>query len=917
MRGTTEKDCRSEVDRGAARSRGVEAAVLARRYDRASWEAWPLGAIFEVIVPLRGPVNRHARARGNSAQPLLPGPLPRLYFQQVPNTVYRFDIDTIKQIAFPAVARGGRELFEKGAVRSLQFLRNDIVATVHDECELSVVIALRQPPQYTCSCGFAYGGACVHVIAAMHAANTTDSVQVGIDFDDSVEPPGIAAEQKHLSPPPAPPADVRTIASAPVGRLYLDESTGLLLVELRFGYGDGLCEFPARVFDTAKLVTRDSGEVVRVKRSRAREDRLVEILEQHEVCLYRRGVYTPDGESTDWLRDMLPRLAHAGFEIYGRELLRTHQLREAQPALSMSVSADGATLQVTVETSFEGVPATLVSVFDAVMDGNRYVKLTDGSTGVLPQEWLERFAELLALCRQKPTGNTLELQPSQVRALDLLDAITDQTTWNEAASTMLRRAQEPPATASVPESFTGTLRPYQQAGYEWLSAIGHLGLGGCLADDMGLGKTVQTLALLAAEKERRSPVRTALLVVPTSLLFNWAREAHRFAPRLVVVQYHGQARKRYSVRDLDLADLVITTYGTVNRDIEQLKRVLFNYVILDEAQAIKNPLSRTSKSIRMLRARHRIALSGTPIENNLAELWSLFAFVNPGMLGTYRRFVAQYGLPIERDRNEVRAMALRRLIAPCVLRRTKEQVASDLPPKTETVVYCSMTPQQQTLYEVTRDAYRGRIMRELDEHGMEQSRMRILEGLLRLRQICCHPLLMDQTFHGESGKFTMLDDSIDDVIGGGHKVLIFSQFVAALELLGRRLSKRGIAYEVLTGKTVDRQRPVDRFQSDKDIPVMLISLKAGGTGLNLTAADYVVHLDPWWNPAAESQASARAHRIGQTKPVFVYKLVTEQSVEERVVELQERKKELFDTIITTEESVFKRLGRGDIERLFG
>ncbi len=851
----------------------------------------------------------------------------------MPYTSQRFDPDTIKQIAFPAVIRSGRELFEKGAVRSLQFLRNDIVATVRDEQDCSVVIALRNPPQYTCSCGFAYGGACAHAVAVMYAANASDSVQVGMDFGTmpmatDTPPPDIAPADTSASAPPAvsaePPAppesapkDVRTLTSAPTGRLYLDESTGLLLIELRFAYHDGVCEFAARDSNMAKLITLDSGDVVRIKRSRAREDRLLEALEQHDVCLYRRGVYTPEVESAEWLRATLPRLADTGFEVFGRELLQTHQLRETEPTLSMSVSSEGSSLKVNIELAFEGVPANLVSVFDAVMGGNRFVKLTDGSTGALPQLWLERFAELLALCREKPTGNTLELQPSQVCALDRLDAITDQTSWDQATARMLRRIQQEPQKALLPRDFNAELRPYQRAGYEWLCALQHIGLGGCLADDMGLGKTIQTLALLANERERHPPQRTSLLVVPTSLLFNWHREAHRFAPSLVVVQYHGQARKRYSIRDLHLADLVITTYGTANRDIDQLKRTVFNYVILDEAQAIKNPLSRTSKSIRALRARHRLALSGTPIENNLAELWSLFAFVNPGMLGTYRRFLAQYGMPIERDRNEVRAMALRRLIAPCVLRRTKEQVATDLPPRNENVVYCSMSPQQQTLYEVTRDAYRGRIMRELDEQGMEQSRMRILEGLLRLRQICCHPLLMDKTFRGESGKFSVLDDYIDDVTGGDHKVLVFSQFVAALELLGRRLTRRGVPYEMLTGKTVDRQRPVVRFQADKDIRVMLISLKAGGTGLNLTAADYVVHLDPWWNPAAEDQASARAHRIGQTKPVFVYKLVTEQSVEERVVELQERKKKLFDTIITTEESMFKQLTKEDIERLFG
>ena len=365
-----------------------------------------------------------------------------------------------------------------------------------------------------------------------------------------------------------------------------------------------------------------------------------------------------------------------------------------------------------------------------------------------------------------------------------------------------------------------------------------------------------------------------------------------------------------------MSDVVLTSYGTVLRDIEFLQRINFHYVILDEAQMIKNPASQIRNALDHLKGRFRLALSGTPVENNLTELWSLFSFINPGMLGSYSNFSRNFIRPIEKELNENAVGVLRKMIFPFILRRTKQQVAKELPPKNEIILYAEMLPQQKTLYEITRDTYRGKIKNSIDNQGIERCRFQILEGLLRLRQICCHPRLFDTGFSGDSGKFQLVQQSIQEVVAEGHRVLVFSQFVKALELLRQRIRESGISSEILTGATRDRQAVVDRFQKKGGAQVFLISLKAGGTGLNLTCADYVMHIDPWWNPSAENQASDRAYRIGQTRTVFIYKMITKDSIEEHILQLQQQKKNLMQSVITTEGSFFKNLSKEDVLSLF-
>ena len=432
---------------------------------------------------------------------------------------------------------------------------------------------------------------------------------------------------------------------------------------------------------------------------------------------------------------------------------------------------------------------------------------------------------------------------------------------------------------------------------------------------MGLGKTIQVLALLASLKEEGAEKTTSLIVVPRSLLVNWKREADRFTPDLRVHTHFGARRSQNGI-NWDDYDIVLTTYGTMRRDIQHLRNHEFNYLILDESQAIKNPAAQVSKAVRLLKGRYRLVVTGTPVENSSLELWSQFAFLNPGLLGNLEFFKREYVNPIEKQGDVDAAASLRKIVYPFILRRTKEQVAPELPPRSERVLFVDMKPMQRKLYMRTRDQYRDMLHGLINTKGLNEARFKVLEGLLRLRQISNHPKLVDADYRGSSSKMELLIDQLEILRSEGHKALIFSQFVQMLKLVEDQLIQKGIAYAYLDGQTGQRQIQVDRFQADPEIPFFLISLRAGGVGLNLTAADYVIHIDPWWNPAVEMQATDRTHRIGQEKPVFVYKLIARDSVEEKILTLQDRKRKLVDQIITTERGLMKTITPEDIELLF-
>jgi superfamily II DNA or RNA helicase len=569
--------------------------------------------------------------------------------------------------------------------------------------------------------------------------------------------------------------------------------------------------------------------------------------------------------------------------------------------------------------SFDGVEVPLPTLLAALRRGEDIVPLGDGSFGLLPEEWLKSYGLLGQMGRAE--GDHLRFERAQVGLLDVLLAEQPEATFDrrfEQARERLRSFRGI-APADPPAGFQGQLRAYQREGLGWLHFLREFGFGGCLADDMGLGKTVQVLALLESRRERRAsgPKRgrpgPSLVVVPRSLVFNWKQEAARFAP-LLRVRDHTGAGRGAAGEGFDDCDVVLTTYGTLRRDIVSLKDVRFDYAILDESQAIKNASSQSAKAARLIRADHRLALSGTPVENHLGELWSLFEFLNPGMLGgaaALGKAEAGWRKPDEEAR-ELLARALR----PFLLRRTKEQVATDLPEKTEQTIFCDLEPAQRKLYDDLLAHYRQSLLGRVARDGMARSKIQVLEALLRLRQASCHPGLLDPKRTGDpSAKLDALLPQLGEVVEGGHKALVFSQFTSLLAIVKGRLDAEGIPYAYLDGRTRDRQARVDQFQGDPACRVFLISLKAGGVGLNLTAADYVFLLDPWWNPAVEAQAIDRAHRIGQPRPVFAYRLIARGTVEEKVLQLQAEKRELADAIINADNALIRNLAREDLELL--
>jgi non-specific serine/threonine protein kinase len=466
---------------------------------------------------------------------------------------------------------------------------------------------------------------------------------------------------------------------------------------------------------------------------------------------------------------------------------------------------------------------------------------------------------------------------------------------------------------SLPKGINAEFREYQMKGFGWLWFMYKYGLNGILADDMGLGKTLQALTVLQKAKEEDGPM-PALVIAPTTVVFNWESEIQKFAPTLSCLKLQGGERKQF-FKKIPEYDVVITSYALLRRDITKLKDINFRYVILDESQNIKNATSQTAQAVKQLTAQHKLALSGTPIENKLEELWSVFDFLMPGFLFTMSDFNSRYVNPIMERQDKVVEKRLKLQIYPFILRRMKRDVAKDLPDKVENIAYCELTDEQRDFYLQVLDSTKEELFKSIEQNGLEKSRLSIFSARLRMRQICCHPRLYDKNVIS-SGKFEKLKAMLEEIIAEKHRILLFSQFVDMLDIVKAWLDKEGIKYEYLTGKTKDRQGAVERFNTDPTIPIFLISLKAGGTGLNLTGADYVIHYDPWWNPAVEDQATDRAYRIGQTKKVFVYRLITKNTVEEKIQKLKTIKRNLVDSVISVDRNITKSLTMDDIREIF-
>lgn len=581
----------------------------------------------------------------------------------------------------------------------------------------------------------------------------------------------------------------------------------------------------------------------------------------------------------------------------------------------MSVSSGVDWFELHGGADFEGETVRLPELLAALRRGDGFVPLSDGSLGMLPEEWLKKFIPIARLGQAE--GDHLRFRPAQAALLDVWLAEEPELSCDETFERARERLRgfSGIAPAAAPPGFRGELRSYQRAGLGWLHFLRDFGFGGCLADDMGLGKTVQVLALLETRRRLRAEegLPPSLVVVPRSLVFNWLAEAASFTPELRVLDHTGAGRTREGDPFVG-CDLVITTYGTLRRDVAALRQVEFDYVILDEAQAIKNADSQTTKAARLLRGRHRLALSGTPVENHLGELWSLLEFLNPGLLGA-SPLLGSHSDELRNPDAGAREL-LARALRPFILRRTKEQVAPELPAKTEQTLFCELPPKQRRLYDELRDHYRTSLGSRITEQGLGRTKILVLEALLRLRQAACHPGLLDRDRADEpSAKLDLLLPQLREILAEGHKALVFSQFTSFLALLKQHLDREGISYLYLDGRTRDRREKVETFQSDPDCRLFLISLKAGGLGLNLTAADYVYLLDPWWNPAVESQAIDRAHRIGQNRPVFACRIVARDTVEEKILQLQKSKRDLADAVIQADGSVLSSLSREDLELL--
>jgi non-specific serine/threonine protein kinase len=709
-----------------------------------------------------------------------------------------------------------------------------------------------------------------------------------------------------------------------VPRLYLHDGKqdNILRADLRFGYGEH--ELPATKFgETHVRTVPDSWNLIRVHRQFVREQYFYQLLTDPLYRLKRADSSHPYGtlelraraHPFDFLLHSIPQLIQTGFEIYGEDNLKLGKINRATATLRVSITSGIDWFDIKTMVEFGDQQIAFHDVRKALKRGENYIKLADGSVGQIPAEWLEKYKHLWNLAQETEDG----FRVSDFH-LPLLDSLLEEDATLETPADLIQRRErfrafERIAPQPLPAGFTGELRPYQQHGVDWLHFLKEYKFGGILADDMGLGKTVQVLTYLQSQQEQAEAESATLLVVPKSLITNWQRESEKFTPSLRFLEYMGNFRNK-DTSIFNEYDVVLTTYGTMLRDIEILREYKFSHIILDESQAIKNPLAKSAKAARLLHGEHRIVMTGTPVENNTFELWSQFAFLNPGLLGSMDYFKREFANPIETSGDEKATAMLRSLVYPFILRRTKEQVAPELPPRTERIVYTDMDTAQKKLYTQTREKYRAELLGLIESEGMNDARFKILEGLLRLRQIAIHPALVDKKYKGESPKFEILLETLETLQAENHKALIFSQFVETLKLIQRELDARKIKYVYLDGKTPNRQSRVDLFQNDPSFPFFLISLKAGGVGLNLTAADYVIHLDPWWNPAVEMQASDRAHRIGQDKPVFVYKIIARGTVEEKILQLQEKKRALVKSIISSEASFFKSLTKDDVKALF-
>jgi non-specific serine/threonine protein kinase len=705
----------------------------------------------------------------------------------------------------------------------------------------------------------------------------------------------------------------------PEVRLFLLEKGDYLVFQPSFIYKG--YEIKAR--DRDDIVVPQGEKVMIVKRNRKAEHEFIQKLQK----LHSNFVVNEDNSSlalkgaevlkNNWFFLFVDATKEMKIPVFGFEALRNFRFNTARPSTKIFISSNTDWFDARVDIVFGDQKVSVSEVKRALANKQQFVQLNDGTLGILPEEWLKKYSLLFRIGEGKT--NHLKLSRYHLSVIDELYDNRDENELSVQLEAKYERLKEFNEIREIepPAELKDVLRPYQLAGFRWLNYLSEVNWSGILADDMGLGKTVQALSFLQYFKTENHRLK-ALVVCPTTLIYNWENEIRKFTPHLSYHIHHGSGRTRDN-EEIKKYDVTITTYGTLRSDIKLLTTIIFDYVILDESQAIKNPSSKVTRAASLLTAKNRLCMSGTPLQNNTFDIFAQMNFLNPGMLGSMEFFRQEFAIPIDKLGEVDRKEHLKKLLYPFILRRTKEQVAKDLPEKTETVLFCEMEDDQRRIYDAYRNDFRSQILGTIETQGIQKSQLTILQGLMKLRQICDSPAILNETekFPNHSIKLEELTRELSEDMSD-HKALVFSQFLGMLGLIREKLDELGIKYEYFDGSTSapEREKAIQSFQRDESVRVFLISLKAGGVGLNLTAADYVYIVDPWWNPAVEQQAIDRTHRIGQTKNIFAYRMICKDTIEDKILQLQERKRVLAKELIADDATFVKSLTREDVEYLF-
>ncbi len=704
--------------------------------------------------------------------------------------------------------------------------------------------------------------------------------------------------------------------------IQLSEQGHYFILKPIFTYGNANAEWN----NEQTISSNENGKIVIIQRDKEAEHQFVHLMQDLHPNLRKPefethfAIHSKHALQKNWFFLFFEKMKEENITILGYEDLKNFKINKAKPSTKVYISSNLDWFDTEIEVDFEGQSASLQEIQKALAVKQNYVPLEDGSYGLLPDEWLQKFSLLFKMA--DANGKKLRVSKFNFSVIDdMHDLIDDEEIkkeLNEKKDKLLNENPEKYNAIAVPDQLNAVLRPYQIAGFQWLAYLASVKWGGLLADDMGLGKTIQTLTFLQHYKNTEGQLR-AIVVCPTTLLFNWENEINKFVPELTYIIHHGPNR---AAKHSSLApyNIVISTYGTLRSDVEMFMKNEIDYLILDESQTIKNPTSKVAKAAQLLPCRNRIALSGTPMQNNTFDIFSQMNFLNPGMLGNKEFFKQHFAKPVDKMQDTEAKQHLRKLIYPFLLRRTKEQVAQDLPEKTEVTLFCEMGKEQRAVYDAYRNLYRSQILGTIETQGIQKSQFAILQGLMKLRQICDSPAILkdDVKYDNNSVKLDELVRELEENVGN-HKVLIFSQFLGMLSLIKDKLKESGIQHQYFDGSYTAQQREVAirDFQDNEECRVFLISLKAGGMGLNLTAADYVYIIDPWWNPAVEQQAIDRTHRIGQTQKIVAYRFICKDTVEEKIMTLKEKKNLLVKDIVSDDTNIIKQLTKEDVNYLFG